>query len=95
MLYDLHNRLQTHLENPFLWTAMLEKRINEICVLRIEDPREIHDFVFSLLASISLSPEEKKRILETCPKLSTDQIHDLRIIFYEERVKFDGLIRNN
>lgn len=38
MLYDLHDRLQAHLDNRFLWNAMLDSQVSDVCDLRREPP---------------------------------------------------------
>ncbi len=50
------------------------------------------DYFLRLLAgSISLSKDEKKRIIESIPKLKQSQIDELIRIFEEEKVKFASL----
>ncbi|MEO5375350.1 MAG: hypothetical protein H7840_13925 [Alphaproteobacteria bacterium] len=49
------------------------------------------EFKRLLAGSISLTTIEKRRILESIPRLSQYQIDELRRIFIEERYKFDAL----
>jgi uncharacterized protein (DUF342 family) len=49
------------------------------------------EFIKLLAASISLSKEEKKKIIETIPKLKQFQIDELMKIFKEEAEKFAEL----
>lgn len=48
-------------------------------------------FLFLLAGSISLSRDEKKKIIETIPKLKQAQIDELIRIFEEEKQKFSQL----
>ena len=49
------------------------------------------NFVKLLEGSISLTLEEKKRVVEAIPRLSIEQINELIKIFEEEKVKFAEL----
>ncbi len=49
------------------------------------------NFVKLLEGSISLTLEEKKRVVEAVPRLSIEQINELIKIFEEEKVKFSEL----
>ena len=49
------------------------------------------EFLALLEGSISLSMEEKKRVIEAIPRLGQPQIDELIKIFKEERVKFAEL----
>ncbi len=51
---------------------------------------EVH-FLALLEGSISLTLEEKKRVIEAIPRLSLEQINELIKIFEEEKVKFAEL----
>jgi hypothetical protein len=48
-------------------------------------------FVELLAGSISLNKEEKKRIIDSIPKLSQHQVDELMRIFEDERSKFAEL----
>ena len=48
-------------------------------------------FLTLLEGSISLTLEEKKRVIEAIPRLSIEQINELVNIFEEEKVKFSEL----
>lgn len=48
-------------------------------------------FLILLEGSISLTLEEKKRVIEAIPRLSIEQINELIGIFEEEKVKFAEL----
>ncbi len=48
-------------------------------------------FLTLLEGSISLTLEEKKRVIEAIPRLSIEQINELLNIFEEEKVKFAEL----
>lgn len=52
-------------------------------------------FLNLLAASISLSREEKKRIIETIPKLKQAQVDELMRIFEEEKYKFSQLSKKH
>ncbi len=52
-------------------------------------------FVKLLAGSISLSREEKKRIIESVPKLKQSQIDELISIFEEEKEKFAALSKKH
>lgn len=52
-------------------------------------------FLRLLAGSISLSREEKKRIIETVPKLKQAQIDELIRIFEEEKFKFSQLSKKH
>lgn len=52
-------------------------------------------FMKLLAGSISLSKEEKKRIIDTIPKLKQEQIDELIRIFEEEREKFAQLSKKH
>lgn len=71
-----------------------------VAPLRIKLPK--HDmsfdenyFVTLLAGSISLSREEKKRIIESVPKLKQSQIDELINIFEEEKEKFAALSKKH
>lgn len=49
------------------------------------------EFLDLLEGSISLTMEEKKRVVEAVPRLSLEQIEELFTIFREEREKFSEL----
>ncbi len=49
------------------------------------------DFLDLLEGSISLTMEEKNRVIDAIPRLSIDQINELFSIFREERKKFSEL----
>ncbi|PID70170.1 hypothetical protein CSB37_03260 [bacterium DOLZORAL124_38_8] len=49
------------------------------------------EFLALLEGSISLSMEEKKRVIEAIPRLGQEQIDELIKIFNEEKVKFAEL----
>jgi hypothetical protein len=49
------------------------------------------NFLKLLEGSISLTLEEKKRVIDAIPRLSLDQINELIKIFEEEKVKFAEL----
>lgn len=49
------------------------------------------EFLDHLEGSISLTMEEKKRVIEAIPRLSIEQINELLTIFKEERQKFADL----
>lgn len=49
------------------------------------------EFLDLLEGSISLTMEEKKRVIDAIPRLSIEQIDELRTIFKEERQKFSDL----
>jgi hypothetical protein len=48
-------------------------------------------FLTLLEGSISLTLEEKKRVIDAIPRLSIEQINELINIFEEEKVKFSEL----
>lgn len=52
-------------------------------------------FLTLLAGSISLSRDEKKRIIETIPKLKQAQVDELVRIFDEERYKFSQLSKKH
>lgn len=52
-------------------------------------------FLRLLAGSISLSREEKKRIIETIPKLKQSQVDELIRIFEEEKFKFSQLTQKH
>lgn len=52
-------------------------------------------FINLLAGSISLSKEEKKRIIDTIPKLRQEQIDELTRIFEDEREKFAQLSKKH
>lgn len=52
-------------------------------------------FLSLLAGSISLSREEKKRIIETIPKLKQAQVDELMRIFEEEKYKFSQLSKKH
>jgi len=58
-------------------------------------PHDLHfdedQFLRLLAGSISLSKDEKKRIVETVPKLKQGQVDELIRIFEEEKFKFSQL----
>ena len=65
---------------------------------KLNIPIPQHDFSFNeekfirlLAGSISLSRDEKKRIIDTIPKLQQSQIDELTRIFEEEKAKFAQL----
>lgn len=49
------------------------------------------EFLDLLEGSISLTMEEKKRVISAIPRLNIEQINELRNIFKEERQKFSDL----
>ena len=49
------------------------------------------NFLTLLEGSISLTLEEKKRVIDAIPRLSLEQINELVKIFEEEKVKFSEL----
>jgi len=52
-------------------------------------------FIRLLASSISLSKDEKKKIVETIPKLRQEQIDELIHIFEEEKEKFAALSKKH
>lgn len=52
-------------------------------------------FIRLLAGSISLSRDEKKRIIDTIPKLKQSQIDELMRIFEEEKQKFSQLSKKH
>ena len=52
-------------------------------------------FIRLLASSISLSKEEKKKIIESIPKLKQSQIDELIRIFEEEKQKFAALSKKH
>jgi hypothetical protein len=52
-------------------------------------------FLFLLAGSISLSKEEKRRIVEAIPKLRQEQVDELIRIFAEEKEKFAQLSKKH
>ena len=65
-------------------------------VLKVKVPKhnlkfEEEKFIKLLAGSISLSKDEKKKIVESIPKLKQEQIDELMRIFEEEKEKFAAL----
>ncbi len=52
-------------------------------------------FVRLLAGSISLSRDEKKRIIDSIPRLRQEQIDELTRIFEEEKLKFSMLSKKH
>ena len=50
------------------------------------------EFIQKLNNSISLTLEEKQRVIDSIPRLSSSQIDELITIFEEEKLKFDELL---
>ncbi len=74
--------------------AMLPEKLNVPVPAHSLDFDE-KNFLFLLAGSISLSRDEKKRIIETIPKLKQSQIDELIRIFEEEKFKFSQLSKKH
>lgn len=69
---------------------------------KLDVPIQAHELSFDedkfirlLAGSISLSRDEKKRIIDTIPKLKQSQIDELIRIFEEEKMKFSQLSKKH
>jgi hypothetical protein len=95
MLYDLRKRFHSHLRDPFLWNAMVDDHVDEIFRIRRGSRERVGDFLLSLLTSVSLDPEEKRRIIFMSATMERWRIQQLLTIFEAERIQFDDLIRQS
>lgn len=71
----------------------LPKRDDHLFVIPPHPNTNFNDeeFLDLLEGSISLSMEEKQRVIEAIPRLSIEQVHELINIFKEEQTKFAEL----
>ncbi len=79
--------------DPNARTGQLGKRDGHIFVIP-PHPNTVFDdenFLTLLEGSISLTMEEKQRVIDAIPRLSIEQINELISIFEEEKVKFAEL----
>lgn len=74
-------------------TGQLGKRDNHIFSIPPHPNTQFDEenFLTLLEGSISLTMEEKKRVIDAIPRLSIDQINELIKIFEEEKQKFSEL----
>lgn len=80
-------------ENPNARAGQLPVRTDHIFTIPAH-PKTTFDeenFLILLEGSISLTMEEKKRVIEAIPRLSIEQINELISIFSEEKTKFSEL----
>lgn len=87
------NYVENAFANPKVWNSVFEKEIKASDIID-EHPKINFDenlFLDLMSISVSLSEDEKKRIIEAIPKLTQFQIDDLIRILTEEGTKFRQL----